>query len=63
MEDSGALEAAVREALAANPGPFSELKGGKEKVYGFFVGQVMQRMKGKANPAGVRQMLEKIVKE
>lgn len=63
VEDSGALEAAVREALAANPGPFSELKGGKEKVYGFFVGQVMQRMKGKANPAGVRQMLEKIVKE
>ena len=40
-----------------NPGPLSELLGGKEKVMGFFVGQIMKEMKGKANPASVREAL------
>ena len=63
VEDAGLLEQAVLEAVEENPGPFAELKGGKEKVYGFFVGKVMQKMQGKANPAKVREMLEKKVAE
>lgn len=63
VEDAGLLERAVLEAVEENPGPFAELKGGKEKVYGFFVGKVMQKMQGKANPAKVREILEKKVTE
>ena len=43
--------------LEENPGPLQELLGGKEKVMGFFVGLIMKELKGKANPASVREAL------
>jgi aspartyl-tRNA(Asn)/glutamyl-tRNA(Gln) amidotransferase subunit B len=43
--------------MAANMGQVEEFRGGKEKVFGFFVGQVMRASKGKANPAVVNDLL------
>lgn len=63
VEDSSLLDNTVRKIMEANPGPLAELLGGKEKVFGFFVGQIMREMKGKANPASVRECIEKILKE
>jgi aspartyl-tRNA(Asn)/glutamyl-tRNA(Gln) amidotransferase subunit B len=59
VTDTGAIEQLVDEVIAANPGQFTELKSGKEKLIGFFVGQVMQKSKGKANPGMVNQLLKK----
>ena len=61
VEDTGLLEETINRILDANPGPLSELLGGKDKVMGFFVGQIMKEMKGKANPASVRETLMKEV--
>jgi len=58
VTDSGAIEKIIDEILAANPGQVEEFRGGKEKVFGFFVGQVMKASKGKANPAAVNEMLK-----
>lgn len=59
VTDSGAIESLVDEVIAANPEQFAELKGGKEKLVGFFVGQVMQKSRGQANPGMVNQLLKK----
>lgn len=48
--------------MAANMGQVEEFRGGKEKVFGFFVGQVMRASKGKANPAVVNELLMKKLK-
>jgi aspartyl-tRNA(Asn)/glutamyl-tRNA(Gln) amidotransferase subunit B len=57
--DSGAIEAAVAGVLAANPDKLAEYRGGKDKLFGFFVGQVMKAMAGKANPQLVNALLKK----
>ena len=57
ITDSGAIEAFVDEVIANNPSQFEELKGGKDKMMGFFVGQVMKMSKGKANPAQVNELI------
>lgn len=57
VEDTGLLESTVGRILDENPGPLAELLGGKDKVMGFFVGQIMRQMKGKANPDTVREVL------
>ena len=57
VTDSGAIEAMVDEILAKNPSQVAEFRGGKEKMMGFFVGQVMQASKGKANPGQVNEIL------
>jgi aspartyl-tRNA(Asn)/glutamyl-tRNA(Gln) amidotransferase subunit B len=59
VTDTGAIEAIIDEIIAANPGQVEEYRGGKEKVFGFFVGQVMKASKGKANPAAVNELLKK----
>jgi aspartyl-tRNA(Asn)/glutamyl-tRNA(Gln) amidotransferase subunit B len=59
VTDSGAIETILDQVIAANPGQFAELQGGKEKLTGFFVGQVMKLSKGKANPGLVNQLLKK----
>jgi aspartyl-tRNA(Asn)/glutamyl-tRNA(Gln) amidotransferase subunit B len=59
VTDSGAIDAAVAKVLAANPDKLAEYKGGKEKLFGFFVGQVMKAMAGKGNPALVNEALKK----
>ena len=63
VEDTGLLEETINRILDANPGPLSELLGGKDKVMGFFVGQIMKEMKGKVNPASVRETLMKEVEK
>ena len=57
VSDSGAIEGIIDEIMAANAGQVAEYRGGKEKVFGFFVGQVMKASKGKANPAVVNDLL------
>jgi len=59
ITDSGAIEAMVDEVIAGNPGQFEQLKAGKDKLMGFFVGQVMKASKGKANPAQVNELMRK----
>lgn len=55
--DTGAIEAAVDAVLAANADKVAEYKGGKENLFGFFVGQTMKAMQGKGNPQLVNQVL------
>lgn len=57
VSDTGAIEAIIDEIMAANAGQVEEYRGGKDKVLGFFVGQVMKASKGKANPAVVNELL------
>lgn len=57
ITDTGAIEAAVDAAIAANPKAVSEYKGGKKKAIGALVGQVMKATRGKANPQMVNKML------
>jgi aspartyl-tRNA(Asn)/glutamyl-tRNA(Gln) amidotransferase subunit B len=59
VTDTGAIEAAVAKVLAANADKVAEYKAGKEKLFGFFVGQVMKAMQGKANPALVNEVLKR----
>jgi len=59
VSDSGAIEQIVDEVLAANAAQIEQYRGGNEKVFGFFVGQVMKASKGKANPALVNELLKK----
>ncbi len=57
--DTGAIDAAIADVLAANPDKAAEYRGGKDKLFGFFVGQVMKAMQGKANPGVVNELLRK----
>ena len=57
VSDSGAIEAIVDEIMAANESVVAEYRAGKEKSFGFLVGQVMRASKGKANPAQVNEIL------
>jgi aspartyl-tRNA(Asn)/glutamyl-tRNA(Gln) amidotransferase subunit B len=59
VTDTGAIDAAVAEVLAANPDKVAEYKAGKEKLFGFFVGQVMKAMAGKGNPALVNEAVKR----
>ncbi len=58
VTDSGAIETMIDEVIAANPDKVAEYKGGKEKLFGFFVGQVMKASGGKANPQAVNEILK-----
>ncbi len=57
--DTGAIEAAAREVIAANAGKVADYRGGKDKLFGFFVGQVMKAMGGKGNPVVVNEVLRR----
>jgi len=57
--DTGAIEAAIAEILSANADKVDQYKGGKEALFGFFVGQTMKAMAGKANPKVVNELLKK----
>ncbi len=63
VSDSGAIEAIVDAVIAANPDPVAEYQAGKEKLMGFFVGQVMKLSQGKANPGMANQLLKKKLSE
>tara|TARA_B100001939_G_scaffold301153_1_gene277521 strand:+ start:4919 stop:6403 length:1485 start_codon:yes stop_codon:yes gene_type:complete len=57
VSDTGAIEAFIDEVMAANADKVEEYRAGKEKLLGFFVGQVMKKTQGKANPQLVNQLL------
>jgi aspartyl-tRNA(Asn)/glutamyl-tRNA(Gln) amidotransferase subunit B len=59
VTDTTAIDTAVAQVLAANPDKLAEYKSGKDKLFGFFVGQVMKAMHGKGNPALVNQALKR----
>ena len=59
VSDSGAIEGIIDEVIKANPAQHNDYKAGKEKLFGFFVGQVMKASKGKANPEMVNELLKK----
>jgi aspartyl-tRNA(Asn)/glutamyl-tRNA(Gln) amidotransferase subunit B len=58
ITDESALLKMVEDVIAANPGQATDFKNGKDKLMGFFVGQVMQASKGQANPALVNKLLK-----
>ena len=58
VSDTGAIEAAIDDIIANNADKVAEYRGGKDKLFGFFVGQTMKAMQGKANPAVVNQILK-----
>jgi len=59
VTDTGAIEKIVDEVIAENPDNVAAFKGGKDKLFGFFVGQVMKKSQGKANPDMVNDLLKK----
>ena len=59
VSDEGALAGVVRKILESNPQSVADYKSGKEKAFGFLVGQAMKETRGKANP----QLINKILKE
>ena len=59
ISDTGAIEAMIDEILSKNEDKVAEYKAGKEKLFGFFVGQVMKASKGKADPKLVNELLRK----
>jgi aspartyl-tRNA(Asn)/glutamyl-tRNA(Gln) amidotransferase subunit B len=62
ITDTGAIEVIIDEIIANNPGQVAEFQSGKDKLIGFFVGQVMKASKGKANPGQVNQLLQQKLK-
>jgi aspartyl-tRNA(Asn)/glutamyl-tRNA(Gln) amidotransferase subunit B len=62
ITDSGAIETVIDEVMAANPGQLADYRSGKDKLFAFFVGQVMKATKGKGNPAQVNELLLKKLK-
>src|SRR6056297_146860 len=61
ITDSGSVEAVIMEVIAANPQQLEQYRAGKEKLFGFFVGQVMKATGGKANPALVNELLKRLL--
>ncbi len=61
VSDTGAIDAIVAEVLAENPNEAEAYRGGKTKLQSFFVGQVMRKMRGKANPAMVNEALGRLL--
>ena len=58
VTDTGAIEAMCDEIIAANEDKAEQYRGGKDKLFGFFVGQVMKASKGSANPQAVNEILK-----
>jgi aspartyl-tRNA(Asn)/glutamyl-tRNA(Gln) amidotransferase subunit B len=59
ITDSSAIERAIDEVMAKNPGQLADYRSGKDKLFGFFVGQVMKATGGKANPAQLNELLKR----
>jgi aspartyl-tRNA(Asn)/glutamyl-tRNA(Gln) amidotransferase subunit B len=61
ISDTGALEAIAQEIIAANPKEAADYRAGKTKVLGFFVGQLMKKTKGQANPQLANEVFRKLL--
>jgi aspartyl-tRNA(Asn)/glutamyl-tRNA(Gln) amidotransferase subunit B len=57
--DTAEIERVIADVMAANEDKVAEYRGGKDKLFGFFVGQTMKAMAGKANPQVVNELLKK----
>ncbi len=62
VSDSGTIDAMIKEVMDANPAQVESYRSGKEKLLGFFVGQVMKASGGQANPGMVNQRLKELLK-
>jgi aspartyl-tRNA(Asn)/glutamyl-tRNA(Gln) amidotransferase subunit B len=60
--DEEEIEKAIERAMKTNPKQVEDYRKGKEKIFGFFVGEVMKQTKGKANPKLVNELLKKKLK-
>jgi aspartyl-tRNA(Asn)/glutamyl-tRNA(Gln) amidotransferase subunit B len=60
--DTGEIERAIQRAMEANPKLVEDYRKGKEKLFGFFVGEVMKETKGKANPKLLNELLKEKLK-
>ncbi len=63
MSDEGALREVIDGILDANPKQVEQYKGGKESLVGFFVGQVMKAMQGKADPGAAKALIVELLAE
>ena len=61
ITDTGAIEQVIAAVMEANPKQLADYRSGKDKLFGFFVGQVMKATAGKANPAQVNDLLKKML--
>ncbi len=61
VSDTGELETMAREVLDANADQLEKFRAGEEKIFNWFVGQIMKKTRGKANPAAVQQVLKKLL--
>ena len=61
VTDTGAIDEAVARILAANPDKLAEYRSGKDKLFGFFVGQTMKALAGKGNPALINETLKRLL--
>ena len=59
ITDAAAIERAIKAVMAANPAQLADYRAGKDKLFGFFVGQVMKATQGKANPAQLNELLRR----
>ena len=62
VSDDSALQAAIDKIMAANPDEVASFRGGKEGLFGWFMGQVMRETRGKADPKASRELLQKALK-
>ena len=63
VSDTSVIDDAITAILAANPGELARFKGGEEKLFGFFMGQVMKSTKGKADPNAARDRLQELIQQ
>ncbi len=63
ISDSTEIETMVRTVVDSNPGEVEKFLAGKDRVFGFFVGQIMKQTKGQANPQIVNELLKKVLDE
>ena len=61
IQDESLLENIAKKIIEDNPDQVNAYKGGKDRLFGFFVGQVMKETQGKANPQSVNEILKKLL--
>ena len=59
MSDASELEAIIKDVIQSYPDQLQQYLEGKEKIFGFFIGKVMQQTKGRANPSIVNELVHK----
>ncbi len=62
VSDTSQIEAVCKKVIEANEGPVNDYKSGKDRAFGFLIGQIMKEMKGQANPQMVNEALKKLLK-